>query len=61
VPSSSIGFCVANTKNGSGNVRVSPNVVTRRSCIASSNAACVFGDARLISSASSRLVKTGPG
>ena len=61
VPSSSIGFCVASTKNGVGSGRVSPNVVTRRSCIASSSAACVLGDARLISSASSRFVKIGPG
>ena len=60
VPSSSIGFCVASTKNGDGSGRVSPNVVTRRSCIASSSADCVFGDARLISSASSRFVKIGP-
>ena len=61
MPSSSIGFCVASTKNGDGSGRVSPNVVTRRSCIASSSAACVLGEARLISSASSRFVKTGPG
>ena len=36
-------------------------MVTRRSCMASSSAACVFGGVRLISSASSRLVKIGPG
>ena len=35
-------------------------MVTRRSCIASSRAACVFGGVRLISSARSRLVKIGP-
>ena len=34
--------------------------VTCRSSIASSSEACVFGGVRLISSASSRLVKTGP-
>ena len=34
--------------------------VTCRSCIASSSALCVFGVARLISSASRMLVKTGP-
>ena len=38
-----------------------PSIVTWRSCIASSSAACVFGGARLISSASSRFVKIGPG
>ena len=35
--------------------------MTCRSSIASSSAACVFGGVRLISSASSRFVKTGPG
>ena len=38
-----------------------PSIVTCRSCIASSSAACVFGGARLISSASRRFVKIGPG
>ena len=38
-----------------------PCTVTRRSCIASSSAACVFGGVRLISSASSTLANTGPG
>ena len=38
-----------------------PSVVTWRSCIASSSAACVFGGARLISSARRRLAKIGPG
>ena len=61
VPSYSIGFCVASTMNGRGSGRVSPSVVTWRSCIASSSAACVFGGARLISSASRRLAKIGPG
>ena len=37
-----------------------PSIVTCDSCMASSSAACVLGVARLISSASSRLVKTGP-
>ena len=37
------------------------SIVTWRSCIASSSAACVFGGARLISSASRRLAKIGPG
>ena len=40
---------------------VTPSIVTCRSCIASSSAACVFGGARLISSPSRRLAKTGPG
>ena len=47
------------TARRSGNVV--PSTVTCRSCIASSSAACVFGGVRLISSASSRPVKTGPG
>ena len=34
--------------------------MTWRSCIASSSAACVFGGVRLISSASSTFVNTGP-
>jgi hypothetical protein len=37
-----------------------PSTLTWRSSIASSSAACVFGGVRLISSASSRFVKTGP-
>ena len=37
-----------------------PPTVTACSCIASSKAACVFGGVRLISSASSMFVKTGP-
>ena len=61
VPSYSIGFCVARTRNGRSSGRVVPSIVTCRSCIASSSAACVFGGARLISSARSRFVKTGPG
>src|SRR3546814_3732014 len=39
---------------------VSPSIVTVRSCIASSSAACVLGGVRLISSASSMSVKIGP-
>ena len=61
VPSYSIGFWVASTRNGRSSGRVTPSIVTCRSCIASSSAACVFGGARLISSASSRFVKIGPG
>jgi hypothetical protein len=55
-----MGFCVASTKNGSGSGRRTPLVVTCRSCMASSSAACVRGGVRLISSASSTLVNTGP-
>ena len=39
---------------------VTPSTVTWFSCMHSSSADCVFGDARLISSTSSRFVKTGP-
>ena len=42
-------------------VCVTPSIVTWRSCIASSSAACVFGGARLISSERRRFVKIGPG
>src|SRR3954451_1421593 len=40
---------------------VTPSVVTCCSCMHSSKADWVFGDARLISSTSKRLAKTGPG
>ena len=61
VPSWSPGFCVAITKKGSGSGRVSPSTLTCCSSIASSSALCVFGPARLISSASSTCANTGPG
>src|SRR5215210_1346542 len=61
VPSYSIGFWVAMTMNGSGSACVTPSIVTWFSCIDSSSAACVLGDAWLISSTSRRFVKTGPG
>ena len=61
VPSSSIGFCVANTKNGSSSGYVRACTVTRCSCIASSNADCVLGGVRLISSARTMFAKIGPG
>ena len=51
MPSYSIGFCVARTRNGGSSTCVVPSIETWRSCIASSSAACVFGGARLISSA----------
>ncbi len=61
VPSCSIGFCVASTKNGSGRRCVWPAAVTAYAlCIAWSRAACVFGGARLISSARTTLPKIGP-
>ena len=60
MPSVSIGFCVAITRNGSGTLWVSPAIVTWRSCITSSSALCTLAGARLISSASSRWVNTGP-
>src|SRR6478735_9117017 len=55
-----MGFWVAATMNGSGSGRGRPSTLTCRSSIASSSAAWVFGGVRLISSASSRLVNTGP-
>ena len=61
MPSYSTGFCVAITRNGGSSGIVFPSIVTCRSCIASSSAACVFGGARLISSPRSRFVKIGPG
>ena len=61
VPSCSIGFCVANTKNGGSSGLVCPSMVTCRSCIASSSADCVLAGARLISSHRSTCAKTGPG
>jgi hypothetical protein len=60
VPSYSTGFWVAATMNGSGSARGLPSTDTCRSSITSSSADCVFGGVRLISSASSRLVNTGP-
>ena len=60
MPSYSTGFWVAATMNGSGSGRGVPSTETWRSSIASSSAAWVFGGVRLISSASIRLVKTGP-
>src|SRR5437879_3275287 len=61
VPSYSIGFCVAITMKGRPSSYVSPSTVTCCSCMHSSSAAWVFGEARLISSARSRFAKTGPG
>ena len=60
VPSCSIGFCVAITKKGRPSACVTPPELTVRSCIASSIDDCVFGVARLISSASTIWAKIGP-
>ncbi len=60
VPSVSIGFCVARTRKGSGTLCVSRPIVTCRSCMTSSRALWTLAGARLISSASSRFVNTGP-
>ena len=60
VPSDSIGFCVAITRNGDGTGSVCLPSVTWRSCITSSSADCTLAGARLISSASRKLQKTGP-
>ena len=60
MPSISSGFCVAMTKNGRCNSWCVPATVTDFSCIASSNADCVLGVARLISSARIRFANTGP-
>jgi len=61
VPSCSIGFCVASTKNGFCSSWRLPPTVHWYSCIASSSAACVFGGVRLISSARITFAKIGPG
>src|SRR2546426_4149 len=61
VPSYSIGFWAAITMNGLASSFVTPSIVTCCSCMHSSRAACVFGEARLISSTSRRLANTGPG
>ena len=47
--------------NGRSSLYVCESTVTCRSSIASSNADCVLGDARLISSASTTLANTPPG
>ena len=60
MPSCSIGFCVARTRNGSGSGVVVSPTVTCRSCIASRSADCTLAGARLISSARTRFANTGP-
>src|SRR2546421_1075297 len=49
------------TMNGRTRWCVVPSIVTWSSCMHSSSAACVFGEARLISSTRSRFANTGPG
>ena len=61
VPWCSTGFCVAITMKGRGRECDRPSIVTWLSFIASSSADCVFGVVRLISSASRKLLKIGPG
>jgi hypothetical protein len=51
---------VASTKYGKSSLWFSPAIVTERSCIASSSAACVFGGVLLISSARIIFEKIGP-
>src|SRR4051812_3877142 len=47
--------------NGRSSGYVTPSTVTWLSCMHSSSAACVFGEARFTSSTSSRFANTGPG
>ncbi len=61
VPSYSIGFWVAMTRNGSGIAWVMPSIVAWRSSIVSSRLDWVLGVARLISSARTTWLKIGPG
>ena len=61
VPSYSIGFWVASTRNGRASSCVCTSTVTRRSCMHSSSPDWVLGDARLISSTSTTFANTGPG
>ena len=61
MPSSSIGFWVATTRNGRGTGCEAVSTVTWRSAITSSSADWVFGVPRLISSATTTLAKIAPG
>ena len=61
MPSYSIGLSVASTTKAGDSGCDLPSTDTWPSPIASSSAAWVFGGVRLISSASSSSVKTGPG
>ncbi len=55
-----MGFWVAMTRNGAVTGWVTPSIVTWPSSMTSSSADCVFGLARLISSASTMVANTGP-
>src|SRR6266508_2244769 len=55
VPSVSIGFCVAITRNGSGTQLLSPAIVTWRSCITSSNALCTFAGLLVVDARSHQI------
>ena len=55
-----MGFWVAMTMNGSPTSWRTPSTVTFGSSITSSSADWVFGEARLISSASTIVAKIGP-
>ena len=61
MPACSMGFWVATTMNGEPTGWGTPSTVTRPSSMTSSSADCVFGEARLISSASTMVAKIGPG
>ena len=60
VPSYSMGFCVAMIMKGGGMRCATLSMVAWPSSMHSSRLACVFGEARLISSASTTLANTGP-
>ena len=55
-----MGFCVAMTMKGAGRARVVPSTETVCSSMDSRSADWVLGGVRLISSARSRFVNTGP-
>ncbi len=61
MPACSMGFWVAMTRNGLPTGCATPSTVTRPSSMTSSRADCVFGEARLISSARTMVWKIGPG
>ena len=60
MPSDSIGFWVARTRNGAGTWKVCLPMVTWCSCMTSRRADWTLAGARLISSASRKLQWTGP-
>ena len=60
VPACSIGFWVAITMNGRPTWWETLSTVTFDSSMTSRSADCVFGEARLISSASTTDANTGP-